>query len=369
MVNNIEINQRAIVDNGLSISLRQAAIIDVLRKLSMAWQDMTKLYLNNRTYYWFDYGKVLHEAPLLGIEKKDTLYREMKALRAGGFLMAHPDNAEMGKPFYCFSDKCAMLYSSAPSENNPTPRKYSRGVGKNPEGSENNPGVNEEKQPKTPGENPDPSEKIPNPRKIFRTILLDNNIEREKEKKNEGEFSENFENEPNPGRENFERLQVQEEERKKVAQKKESADVLREQEASTDIDMTQLTFAPNMNPELIARVRAWIGHKKQKNPKYRQVNAQAAIEDIYAKCAALKKSFDGNLEKAQAFVCDAIRHAIAQDYQTVITDAKAVQQYKERISAPEPEAQPRKGYRQDKKPANENNVGAQYSDDSKYQKY
>lgn len=97
----ISINQRAIIESGLNIDLFDAAIIDYILAFSHA-KTIMKIQEGELTFYYFSYNHLIAEMPLLGL-KRDAIYRRFKKLCDMGFLIAHPRNKAMNKPFYAFT--------------------------------------------------------------------------------------------------------------------------------------------------------------------------------------------------------------------------------------------------------------------------
>lgn len=177
--------------------------------------------------------------------------------------------------------------------------------------------------------------------------------------------------EPNPAQENFIRLQAEEEERKKVAAKKESAagsdsDIVRHVNLpDADIDLSKLQFHPNMTTEAIAAAKAWVVHMKGQKPNFNKRNAQASVEQFYDNAARLKGKL-GALDKALDFMIWASAQARASSYSSIPIDDGVIARYHALSvdTKPQPQSQPRGNQR-----TNKQDVGAQYADDSKYQKY
>jgi len=120
---NIRINQYAIINNGFDLDLIDAAILDFFESFVHTGK-MATLYHNNKSYYWFDYKKIIEEMPMLGIKSKDGVYRRIKSMCEQELLEAHPSNKELNKPFYTFGRKFHLLaFSTAkPTDGKPTHR-------------------------------------------------------------------------------------------------------------------------------------------------------------------------------------------------------------------------------------------------------
>ncbi len=106
---NININQKAIIDSGLQIDYKDAAILDVCMKYGHS-SSCIKMEFCGKIYYWFDHNKIAKELPLLSL-KKDSVYRRMKKMCEVGLVIQHPENEKMGKSFYSFQDLTLGLYS------------------------------------------------------------------------------------------------------------------------------------------------------------------------------------------------------------------------------------------------------------------
>jgi hypothetical protein len=106
----IIINQKAILDNGLDLNLKEATILDVLMRMVHSWAELIKIQENGKEYYWFSYNHVLSQAPILDI-KADSLYRAMSDLAARGYLEPYPNNKMLKKAFYAIGSKCSLLIS------------------------------------------------------------------------------------------------------------------------------------------------------------------------------------------------------------------------------------------------------------------
>ncbi len=125
MIYSVTINNKAIADSGLSVSLQTAYLIGGIVQMTTNWRGMTKIEHEGRIFFWLDYDKVLSELPILDL-KPDSLYRALKSLAGDdGFLVAHPNNKALKKPFYALTEKCYLLFDldngkkSEHSEKNP----------------------------------------------------------------------------------------------------------------------------------------------------------------------------------------------------------------------------------------------------------
>lgn len=135
----LTINQKAIIDNDLDLDIIEASLLNVLMQMTFDWEGMTKIQSLGKEFYWFDYNKLLQEAPLLRSKKDspykpDTIYRYMAELANRGYLEAHPDNKKLKKPFYALTAKCHLLLGSSnksTTDKNPNTRTEIRSTTEN----------------------------------------------------------------------------------------------------------------------------------------------------------------------------------------------------------------------------------------------
>jgi hypothetical protein len=141
MIYSVTINNKAIVDNDLQLTLQQTYLLSGLHSIVANWQSMSRLNYEGRDYYWLSYSMIIEQLPLLRTKrkdgqhepiKKDTLYGLFKELAQDGFLIAHPENQKQGRTYYGFAPKLYLLFGknstaeayvnkSAPTEINPDP--------------------------------------------------------------------------------------------------------------------------------------------------------------------------------------------------------------------------------------------------------
>lgn len=115
---NININQKAIVDNRFDLDLIDAAILDFIH--SWVIEDtIKKKELNGITYYWLDYKYMTIQMPMLGIKSKDGIYRRLKKMCDQGLLISHPENQSLGKPHFSFGIKFKLLLFKNTSDFDP----------------------------------------------------------------------------------------------------------------------------------------------------------------------------------------------------------------------------------------------------------
>jgi len=134
VIYSVTINNKAIADNGLELTLQQAYLLTGLHSIVANWEGVSRLNYMGSDYYWLSYSMVIEELPMLKVKhkgilkyiEKDTLYGLFKELANDGFLIAHPDNQRQGRTYYAFAPKLYLLLgknlkSAPPTEINPYP--------------------------------------------------------------------------------------------------------------------------------------------------------------------------------------------------------------------------------------------------------
>ena len=84
----LTICQKQIHDNFPGLDIKDAGIIDFLGRFS---HDCTKKIVGQKIYFWFDYGKISTECPLLRLES-EAIRKRVRAMVALGILEPHPGN-------------------------------------------------------------------------------------------------------------------------------------------------------------------------------------------------------------------------------------------------------------------------------------
>jgi hypothetical protein len=108
---NININQKAVIDNKLDLDINDVAIIYFLIVFS-ASKNCVSLECNGKRYYWFSTGLIKSNLPLLRIGSERGIYKRITNLIESQLLERHPDNQRLGKSFYCFTAKTDLLVFS-----------------------------------------------------------------------------------------------------------------------------------------------------------------------------------------------------------------------------------------------------------------
>ena len=97
----LTINQKQIHENFPVLDIKDAAIIDFLTRFSHA-KKIKKRIIGTDVYYWFDYGKIASENPLLKLDR-ESIRKRVRNICKLGILNAHPDN-QGGEVYFAFGD-------------------------------------------------------------------------------------------------------------------------------------------------------------------------------------------------------------------------------------------------------------------------
>lgn len=97
----LTINQKQIHENFPVLDIKDAAIIDFLTRFSHA-KKIKKRIVGTDVYYWFDYGKIASENPLLKLDR-ESIRKRVRNICKLGILNAHPDN-QGGEVYFAFGD-------------------------------------------------------------------------------------------------------------------------------------------------------------------------------------------------------------------------------------------------------------------------
>ena len=171
---NLNINQRAIVENFPLLDIKDAAIIDFLGRFAHS-KSIQKKVEGETIYYWFSYAHIANENPLLRLNV-EAIRKRMRVFCELQILVGHEKN-QGGKSFFAFGEK----YEKTHREENPEVPKLPQNIGKKiPKGREENPEV----APKHREENPDNHNN--------HLIIVTNNQREEEKEKTSPPPAENF---------------------------------------------------------------------------------------------------------------------------------------------------------------------------------
>lgn len=120
---NFTINQRAIIENGFSIDIVDAAIFDLIKDFAHSGK-CKKSIEDAKVYYWISWKFIVEQAPILGLKTRQSVYNRIEKLAANGLIERHPDNKAQSQSWFCFGvnyDKMTGFLSGTPVNENEHP--------------------------------------------------------------------------------------------------------------------------------------------------------------------------------------------------------------------------------------------------------
>ena len=113
---NLQINQKAIIDNQFNLDVVDAILLDYLFQFTKS-EGIISINESGAVFYWFSHDKIVNDLPILKL-KKDSIFRRLKALANEGFLIQSSQSKMLGRSFYSLTEK-AKLAIFTPSDSNP----------------------------------------------------------------------------------------------------------------------------------------------------------------------------------------------------------------------------------------------------------
>ena len=106
---NININQKAIIENKLNINFTDAAIFDFVYNF-IASGNATSISIEGKLYHWIAYKYIINSMPLLEIKNKEVIARHIQKL-CDCNLLEKVVSFEMGnKTFFKIGEKASCLF-------------------------------------------------------------------------------------------------------------------------------------------------------------------------------------------------------------------------------------------------------------------
>jgi len=112
----LTISQKAIAENFPELDIKDAALIDFLGRF-VHGGNIKKRVIGDTVFYWFDYGKIMAENPLLKLGE-EAIRKRMRVLCQCKILKSHPENSG-GLTFFAFGEEFQWTHKHR--ENNPDP--------------------------------------------------------------------------------------------------------------------------------------------------------------------------------------------------------------------------------------------------------
>lgn len=149
---NLNINQKAIIDNDLDIDIIDGAILDYMYSFSHSSKIM-KVFEGNLVYYFFAHKKIVEDLPVLRI-KPDAVYRRLKKMCDLGLILQHPNSKQLRMTLYAFTDVIQSLYFDDVTSKAETSDKNPMPIGGNAETSVKTPNIIGDEPGKSSVKNP-----------------------------------------------------------------------------------------------------------------------------------------------------------------------------------------------------------------------
>ena len=111
----ININQKAVVDNGLDLNLIDLAVFDVVATFSHTEECQKTLY-KGKVYYWISWKIIKQQLPLVRLNNRQSVYNRMKKLIQAEVLEIYPNNKAENKSLFCFGINYSKLLFTPANE-------------------------------------------------------------------------------------------------------------------------------------------------------------------------------------------------------------------------------------------------------------
>jgi len=104
----LTIRQKEFQDNFPTLDIKDAAIVDFLARFAHS-KSMVKKIVEGKVYFWFDYGKIVTELPILRLNK-ESIRKRMRELIRLKIFDSHPENQGERKVFFAFGDAYELTH-------------------------------------------------------------------------------------------------------------------------------------------------------------------------------------------------------------------------------------------------------------------
>ena len=153
----LTISQKAIAENFPTLDIKDAAIVDFLSRFSHSPKIQKKIE-DGKIYYWFDYGKIESENPLLRLGE-EAIRKRLREMCGLGIFESHPSNSGSRKVFFAFGPKYELTHKWEPRYENPELLNATSGLKSRPARYEN-PDLSEKPRYENPDRSNTPKLKI-----------------------------------------------------------------------------------------------------------------------------------------------------------------------------------------------------------------
>ena len=112
MIFTININQKAIIDNGWDLGLNELAIFDAMHKIFTTFPRLQKKIMDDKEWYWIDYELIKKQLPLL--KHEENWFRQiLKKLQTYGLIEINPENQKLAKTYFRMGENAYKMFSNS----------------------------------------------------------------------------------------------------------------------------------------------------------------------------------------------------------------------------------------------------------------
>lgn len=115
---NININQRAAVENGFDLDVIDLAIFDFIKDFGGS-PSCTQLHTDEGLYMWISHKLIINNLPLIGIKSTQGIIRRIDKLVECNLITKHPRCEQLGKTLYRFGSNYSLMVFDTPISNLP----------------------------------------------------------------------------------------------------------------------------------------------------------------------------------------------------------------------------------------------------------
>ena len=119
---NVNINQKAAIDNGFDIDVIDLAIFDFIKDFGGS-HACSKIQTNEGLYFWIAHKKIIEQLPLIKIKTAQGIIKRIENLINCGLLEKHPNCEHYGKSLYRFGKNYDLMLFTPLNENLPPPKR------------------------------------------------------------------------------------------------------------------------------------------------------------------------------------------------------------------------------------------------------
>jgi len=128
MIYNLNINQKAIVDNGWSMDIYHAVVFDAMHKIFTTFPKVQKLNEEGIEWIWVDYKLILSQLPMIKY-KSDWLRKVINDLSKFGLIEINPNNQVLNRTYFRLGKRAYLMFSSGVGQSSTPTDSHQEGYG------------------------------------------------------------------------------------------------------------------------------------------------------------------------------------------------------------------------------------------------